>query len=148
MCLNFVQGGRCSVNGSSCLLGPNGASARNEEGLCELHGRFDVWLTQENNLLISDLGFPSDDPKQCLALGINRNIAEEIAQRKVSELGTKILTTKHECIRCSKPFWTSEHDQASPLAKSGQSYLCSECINKKNDEGIVKKMGVLQYWCG
>jgi hypothetical protein len=148
MCLNYVEGGRCSINGDPCPLGSKGASARNEDGLCEMQGKFDVWLTNDDSLLISDLGFPADEPKQCLALGINRTLAQQVAEKKATELGTKILTTKHECIRCEKSFWTTEHDQASGLTKTGQSYLCPECVGMKNDEAIEKRLGVLNYWCG
>lgn len=148
MCLNFVQGGGCSVLGGCCILGLNGSSARNEDGRCELHGRFDVWLNQDDTVLISDMGFPSYEPKQCLALGVNRALAEQIAERKACELGTKIETTRHECIRCGKLFWTSKHDEGLGLARTGHSYLCPDCIDKKDDEVVGNRLGVLQYWCG
>lgn len=147
MCLNFVQGGGCTVTRGRCQLGQAGSSARNGDERCELHGQFDVWLNQDNTVLISDMGFPSDEPKQCLALGINRTLAEQIAEKKACELRTKIETTEHACIRCGKPFWTSRHDQTSGLAKTGQSYLCPDCIDKKN-EGAERRLGDLQYWCG
>jgi hypothetical protein len=147
MCLNFIQGGGCSVTRGRCQLAQAGSSARNEDGCCELHGQFDVWVNQDNAVLISDMGFPSDEPKQCLALGINRTLAEQVAEKKACELGTRIETTKHICIRCGRQFWTSRHDLTSGFAETGQSHLCPNCIHEKN-EGIRRKLGDLQYWCG
>jgi len=146
--MNFVQGGGCYATGGRCLLGAVGSSAKNSEGGCELHGRFDVWIAQTDDLLISDMGFPPDEPKQCLALGVNRVLASWIASQKSQELRTRVLTTERKCFRCGGVFWMSEHRDFSGLAKTGQAYLCPACIPEEVDDITEKKLGVLRYWCG
>jgi hypothetical protein len=148
MCLNFVQGGRCHVIGGECLLGVRGDSARNIDGECELHGKFDIWVTHENDILITDVGIPSAEPKQCLALGINQVVAERIAKQKAQELGTNIFTTRRRCFRCARPFWISDHAELHGLAVVGQSYFCPLCIRDKIDQDMERRLGALRYWCG
>jgi hypothetical protein len=146
MCLNFVEGGDCHLTGGKCLLGLSGASAENRNSDCELHGNFDVWVTQKNQLLITDLGFPSEEPKQCLALGINETLARKIAADKVDELRTCILTTERRCLKCRRQFWVTQHASKRGLLETGKGYFCPDCI----DEGrsLEERLSVLRYWCG
>jgi hypothetical protein len=122
--------------------------ARNFDGECELHGKFDIWVTQDNDVLISDMGIPSAEPKQCLALGINQVVAKQIAEQKSQEFGRNILTTERRCFRCTKPFWTSDHAESRGFALVGQSYFCPLCIQDIIDQDMERKLGVARYWCG
>jgi len=146
LCLNFVEGGGCHVTGGKCVLGLRGASAENRDGDCKLHGMFDVWVTQENQLLITDMGFPSEEPKQCLALGVDEKLARKIASNKVSELRTSILTTERICSICEKHYWISEHPPQSGLLEIGKGYLCPHCA--RESKSVKERLGVLRYWCG
>ena len=145
MCRNFVEGGICYATGANCLLGLGGASARNNDGACELHGNFDVWLTEKDELLITDLGFPSEEPKQCLALGVNETLAREIAANKAHQLQTSILTSERKCSNCQSSYWVSEHGRSPGLSEIGIGHFCPDCIGKKN---LEEKPGVQRYWCG
>lgn len=144
LCLNFVEAGGCYATGAKCLLGLDGAYARNKDGECRLHGNFDVWLMETNDLLITDLGFPSEEPKQCLALGVTETLAREIARKKAYQLKTWILTSERRCSSCGKGYWVSAHNRSSRLPEAGGRYLCPNCIGKKN----VDKLGVQPCWCG
>jgi ribosomal protein S27AE len=148
LCLNFVEGGGCYATGKKCLLGLEGRLARNSDTRCELQGNYDVWLTQSNDLLVSDIGFPSGEPKQCLALEVNRELAMQISERKRRELGTKLLTTQRRCLRCARTFWMSEHREPDGLIASGQSYLCPLCIRERTSDLLANKLDMQRYWCG
>ncbi len=148
LCQNFMQDGRCYATGQRCLLGPAGASARNQDKQCELQGGLDVWVTQDDRVLVTDLGFPSSEPKQCLAFGINLTLATAIARRKSRELGTKVLTTRRRCFSCARLFWFSEHTESLRMHEFGRAYLCPKCIGKKTESAIAKKLGVFRYRCG
>lgn len=148
MCLNFVQGAKCYAIGSRCILGEKGALARNDALECELHGRFDVWVMQDDKLLVTDLGFPSDEPKQCLALGINQRLATQIAEEKSQQLRSAVLTTQRKCLRCGTQFWMSEHDGSFGAPETGKGYFCPTCIRKETEDSVARKLGVLGYWCG
>jgi hypothetical protein len=148
LCLNYAGDARCYATGKECLLGVRGRSASNYGDECLLHGKFDVWVTQNDNLLISDIGAPSDEPKQCLALGINITLAEEIAHRRSAQLGTSVLTTERRCLGCSRSFWMTEHGGRSGLAENGHSHLCPYCVGKAAHERVLEKLGSLRYWCG
>jgi hypothetical protein len=146
LCLNFVEGGECHLTGGKCLLGLSGASAENRNSGCEFHGNFDVWVTGKNQILITDLGFPSEEPKQCLALGINETIARKIASDKVDKLRTSILTTERRCLKCRRKFWITQHTSNAGLLDTGKNYLCPDCIGEVRS--IEDRLGVLCYWCG
>jgi hypothetical protein len=146
--MNFVEGGKCSVIGQECLLGESGSSVSNYDRKCPLHGAFDVWITQQDELLISDIGSPSDEPKQNLALGINRTLAETIAYHRSAQTGTKVLTTQRKCLACGGTFWISEHENSRGLTKNGCSHLCPTCIGKDVGALLQEKLGSLGYWCG
>lgn len=147
MCQNFVQHGGCYATGGKCLLGSRGVVARNQDRECELHGGFDVWLTQRNDLLISDLGCPSEEPKQCLALGVNEALARRISQARAQELRTSVLTTQRSCFKCHRQYWTSEHEKEAGLREVGNSRFCPHCLPERND-GDMEMLGAQQYWCG
>lgn len=148
MCLNFVEGGGCHVLDGKCLLAERGATVRNSDGECELHGRFDVWLTEHNDLLITDMGFPSDEPKQCLALGVNESLARSIAMDKSKKLVTRVVTSERRCIRCGAFYWISQHKVSSGLAETGHSNFCPECIDRVTDQERERRLGAQRYWCG
>jgi hypothetical protein len=142
VCFNFVEGGRCYATGTECLLGTRGVSANNRDAVCALHGRFDVWLTEKDQLLVTDLGFPAEEPKQCLALSVNEALARKIACDKASELGSSILTTERTCLKCGSQYWISGHK----LPATGKSRLCPNCI--ANVTALQEKPNVLDSWCG
>ena len=148
MCLNFVEDGSCYATRGKCILGAKGASVQNEALECELHGGYDVWVMQDEKLLVTDLGFPSEEPKQCLALGINSRLADQIALSKSHQLGTSILTTQRKCIECGKSFWVTEHDVSSRAHKAAKGYFCPKCILHETEKNLVRKLGALGYWCG
>lgn len=146
--MNFVQGGGCDATGGRCLLGFRGSSARNSDRECELHGKFDVWVMQDNNLLISDMGFPSAEPRQSLALGVDQDLAKSVAKDKSRQLRTNVITSQRRCFQCAKLFWISEHYDSSNLASIERGYLCPLCIRHKISNFTAKKLGLLSYWCG
>jgi hypothetical protein len=148
VCLNFIEGGGCHVNGGKCLLGDSGAAAKNADRGCELHGEFDVWLTEHNDLLITDMGFPSEEPKQCLALGVNEKVAQTIALEKSKNLRTLLMTSKRRCIRCETLYWISQHKQSFGLLENGHSNFCPKCVAHVDDQEMEIKLGAQRYWCG
>jgi hypothetical protein len=148
LCLNFVLGGDCHATGSKCILGPRGALVKNDALECELHGRYDVWVLQDDQLLVTDLGFPSEEPKQCLALGVNQRLAARIAGERSQALGTPILTTQHKCLQCGTRFWMSQHDASSVTPETGKGHFCPKCINQETERTISGRLGALGYWCG
>lgn len=148
LCLNFVEGGECHLIDGKCLLGDRGATAKNSDGECEFHGKFDVWLTEHNYLLITDMGFPSDEPKQCLALGVKESLARTIAMEKSKKLVTKVMTSERRCSRCEALYWTSQHKRSSGLVETGYNNFCPECINLVTDQERERKLGAQRYWCG
>lgn len=147
MCLNFVLGGNCHATGGKCTLGAMGASVTNETLECELHGKYDVWVLQDDKLLMTDLGFPSEEPKQCLALGINQRLASRIAAEESRKLGTLVLTTQHTCVQCGSHFWTSHHS-SSGAPEPGKRYFCPTCIRKESQRSVAQRLGLLGSWCG
>lgn len=147
MCLNFVQDGRCHATGAKCILGSRGATVSNEAGECELHGRFDVWVTERDELLMTDMGFPAEEPKQCLAMGINQNLAQKIVEDFAKQRKFTTKTAQHRCLKCQQLYWISEHESSSGLRKTGKGYFCPTCI-REGDEDLEKRLGMLRHWCG
>jgi hypothetical protein len=146
--MNYVEGGGCYATGKQCLLGLIGSTVGNYDGKCALHGEFDVWVMQDDDLLVSDIGSPSDEPKQCLALGVKRTLAEEIAYRRSVQLGTRVLTTQRICLACGGRFWVTEHKESSGFAERGHGHLCPRCVGISLDGLVAEKLGILRYWCG
>ena len=148
MCMNFIEGGFCHVTGEKCSLGLRGASAKNADGECELHGSFDVWLTQRNDLLITDMGFPAEEPKQCLALGINESLARGIASEKAKRLGGAVLTSQRRCIRCGTQYWMTQYRDSRGVLETGHANFCPNCRAFGTDEEMERRLGAQRYWCG
>ena len=146
MCLNFILGGNCHATGRKCVIGARGASVKNDALECELHGRYDVWVLEDNRLLVTDLGFPSEEPKQCLALGVNQRLAVRIAGKRSQKLGTRVITTQLKCVQCGAHFWMSQHDDSSEAP--GKTYFCPTCINQETEQSLTERLGLLGYWCG
>ena len=148
MCMNFVEGGFCHITGEKCFLGSRGAEAKNADGECELHGKFDVWLTQENNLILTDMGFPAEEPKQCFALGVKEGVAREIACKRAEQFGTKVLTTERRCVKCGDHYWMSQYGEPTGLLEIGRANFCPACRNFGIDEEMERRLGAQKYWCG
>ena len=148
MCLNFVRNGDCHVTSDKCLLRERGELARNQDRECPLHGGFDVWLMQDDRILVSDLGFPSEEPKQCLALGINEQLATQIAQDKSRKSKTIIQTSQRKCLRCGRSYWYSLHEGAAGHVQIEKGYFCPDCVSTENGESLTDSLGRLGYWCG
>ena len=146
--MNFVEGGFCHVSGEKCLLGLRGAAAKNSDGECELHGKFDVWLTQQNTLLITDMGFPAEEPKQCFALGVNEKLARKIASGRASQLGSKVLTSERRCVRCGVQYWMTQYRDPVGILETGHANFCPNCRTRGIDEEMERRLGAQRYWCG
>lgn len=129
-----------------CLLGQRGKTAKNAERECELHGNFDVWIMEDGRVFVTDLGFPSEEPKQCLALAINGEVALRLAREKSKQTRSPLQTSQRRCFSCGRSFWVSEHDDT--VGGTGKSYFCPTCITGENEESMAKKLGIQQYWCG
>jgi hypothetical protein len=145
--MNFVEGGMCHITGEKCLLGPRGVTAKNSGGECEMHGRFDVWLTEENNLFISDMGTPAEEPKRCFALGVNVRLALDIATAKAKQFGTHVLTSQRTCIKCGAGYWMTDYGDSAGLLETAHSHLCPNCRATQVDAD-VERLGTQRYWCG
>jgi ribosomal protein S27AE len=132
--MNFVEGGTCHVTGKECLLGTIEVAKR-----CELQGGFDVWVTQDDEILLSDIGPPSPEPKRSIALGVQKQLANVIAQRAACTIGSPVITTQKECRECGKKYWLSDHESSREERRIGRRYFCPNCI------GTVSSPS---YWCG
>ena len=128
------------------MLGPRGAAAKNEDGECELHGRFDVWLLNQS-ILVTDLGSPAEEPVRDLALGINEGIAMSIALEKSKEASRPVTTSKRTCIQCGSLYWMSQHLRVSGFAQVGHANLCPKCI-PTDDVDTARNLGERRQWCG
>ena len=147
LCLNFIENGRCHLNGGSCALGTRGAAARNENRECTLHGDFDVWVT-DRGLLVTDLGFPPEEPTQSLALGVNETVAMCIASEKSKEVGVPLVTSERRCIRCGASYWMSQHIRTSGLTQNGYTNFCPTCFIHVDRSEVENKLGEQRHWCG
>jgi ferredoxin len=147
LCLNFIENGTCHVNGRKCILGARGAIARNEDYECELHGGFDVWVT-DHNLLVTDLGFPAEEPIQSLALRVNEEAAMAIALVKSDELTLPLTTSKRKCIRCGELYWMSSHVRSPGLIQNGCARVCPKCLGDVEGLEMERRLGEQRYWCG
>ena len=147
MCLNFIEDGKCHVNGRTCNLGLRGATARNEDHECELHGSFDVWVTQ-GTVLITDLGFPPEEPVQSIALGVNETVAVQVASEKSKQTGIPVTTTKRRCIQCGVFYWVSQHVRTHGLTQRGYVTFCPGCLGRLDHPTAESKLGENRHWCG
>ena len=159
MCLNYVQGGSCLIDARPCLLGSQGNEAKNRDRECPRHGPFDVWRTREGLILISDLGSPYEDVKDCYGLGISLREATRVAQEHALRLSTKIITTQRRCGKCGAYFWPRGHlTEGSTLGRAA-GYFCASCLNLASEaeleecwERIASTQDRTQVdlseWCG
>lgn len=145
--MNFVEGGGCHVLANACILGVKGASARNQDGECPIHGQFDLWVMQNDDLLISDIGSPSEEPKQSVALGISQPLAETIARGRSAKTGVRVLTTQRRCLVCANSFWMSQHGRGV-MALEGVGNLCPACAAKGSRALLPGQLEGLRHWCG
>ena len=141
MCMNYVEGGKCHVTRGDCLLGTfNGLNSH-----CALHGAFDVWVTCDDKILISDIGSPSPEPKRSVALGVRKRVADEAAEHAAKETSSDIVTTQQRCRECGRLYWISEHER-STVTKLGRRHFCPVCINKVHSRAAG--FDLPEYWCG
>ena len=147
MCLNFVENGTCHIDGRKCILGARGAAARNEDSECELHGEFDVWVVA-GNLLVTDLGFPPEEPVQSVALGVNETVAMTIAADKSEQMGMPLTTSKRKCIQCGTLYWMSRHVRDSGIIQNGYTDFCPNCFCRVDSLQTKKRLDEQRYWCG
>jgi len=158
LCLNYVQGGACLIDGKSCLLGAGGNEARNDDRECPRHGPFDVWRTREDLILISDLGGPYEGVKDCYGLGISRREASRAAQNQAQRLATRIVTTQRKCGKCGVRFWPRAELAEGTALHRAAGYLCASCLKLMSGTDLeehwrkIDAEGTphidLSEWCG
>ncbi len=124
-----------------CLLGFSHELDRD----CAIQGSFDVWVTWEDKILISDIGSPSPEPKRSIALGVDKRVADEVAEFIARKDSLKIVTTQQTCTLCGKLYWLTEHEAS--VARLGRRRFCPACILKAEGSG-GGTFDVPDYWCG
>ena len=142
VCMNFVEGGICHATRQMCMLGP----VYRTDQLCHLQGCFDVWVTQDDNVLLSDIGAPSPEPKRSLALGVEKSLAVRIAQAAAGEMDCRMLTSQQTCHQCGRSYWISEHESEG-TPRLGRRHFCPSCLRIVDQEASMTRAG-LNYWCG
>jgi hypothetical protein len=147
MCLNFIEEGKCHINGRNCILGARGALAKNEDHECELHGGFDVWIAN-GSVLVTDLGFPPDEPVQSVALGVNESVAMQTASEKSKLMGIPLRASKRACTQCGASYWISQHSRTSGMSRRGYATFCPHCLDAADDLEVEEKLGQQRHWCG
>ncbi len=158
MCLNYIQNGHCLVDGGPCLLGLHGSEARNEHGECIRHGPFEVWRTQEDLILVSDLGGPLGGVKDCHALGVSLEEARRTAQAISRNTGAKVVTTERTCNKCGGRYWPRAESAKCGTPNRLAGYFCPSCAQLTDEttpddhpkEVEAQEMGHinLSSWCG
>ncbi|MFQ6105778.1 MAG: hypothetical protein ACE5NL_01755 [Candidatus Hydrothermarchaeaceae archaeon] len=79
MCKNYKEKLCIANKNKKCLLGEEGAEA--EQGACELHGEYDVWLLKDK-IVVSNTGTGPGNKKEALGYGLNFLTADELAYKK------------------------------------------------------------------
>jgi len=159
LCLNYIQNGHCLVDGEPCLLGLHGSEARNEHRECVRHGPFDVWRTQEDSILVSDLGGPLGGVKDCYALGVSLEEARKTAQTISRNTGAKIVTTERTCGKCGAGFWPRADSVKCDTLSRLTGYFCSSCARFSDEAELDERLREvdeaqdmghidLSAWCG
>jgi hypothetical protein len=157
LCLDYVQGGACLIDGESCLLGTGGDEARNDDRECPRHGPFDVWRTREDLILISDLGGPYEGVKDCYGLRISLQEATRAAQNQVQHLATKIVTTQRKCGKCGVRFWPRAELAEGSVLNRPAGYFCASCLKLASETDLEEHWRKidedtphidLSEWCG
>ena len=126
----------CHVTDGGCLLG----ASYDPKHACALQGNFDVWVTIDDNVLISDIGSPSPEPKRSVALGVEKGVALEVAALTARKLSGEIITSEQKCRECGGLYWITEHEYAK--VRLGRRYFCPTCLRG------ISEIDVLDYWCG
>jgi len=140
LCLNYVQGGFCLIDGGLCLLGSRGNKARNQDHECPRHGSFDVWRTREDLILISDLEGPHESVKDCYGLRISLQEAARVGQKCARSPATKIMTTQRKCCRCGEAFWPRADLVVEGAPSRVGGYFCPSCVKR------ATQVGLQEYW--
>ena len=140
MCLNYVEGGSCLIDGRPCLLGDHGNQARNQDRECVRHGVFDVWKTQEGLILISDLGGPCEGVTDCYGLGISLEESTKVGQSHAQSLGARIITTQRKCRKCGTRFWAAAGLGEKIVPDRANGYFCASCLK------LTPKAEIDKYW--
>jgi hypothetical protein len=150
LCLNYVQRYACLIDASPCLLGSRGSEARNQDRKCPKQGRFDVWRTREDSILISDLGGPYEGVKDCYGLGISLREASRVAQDHASLLAAEIVTTQRKCGKCGVVFWPRAGLIGDSRLHRGASHFCASCMKLASEAGFeeYRRQVCLDEWCG
>jgi hypothetical protein len=100
---------------------------KNERNECVRHGPFDVWRTQDDSILMSDLGAPYDSVKDCYALGASIEEATKIARALSENSRGKIITTERVCRRCGARFWPRANRLGSDAQGPVRDRFCDLC---------------------
>jgi hypothetical protein len=82
MCLDYKDG-NCIVTDKKCKFGEEGEDL--SMGECDLHGDYDVWLT-DANIVVTKGGNEPEDKKKALGHGLNFLVADELAYKKSKKL--------------------------------------------------------------
>ena len=137
----------CHLNGSKCILGARGAFVKNEDRECAFHGDFDVWVTTKS-LLVTDLGFPSEEPIRCIALRVNESVATELASEKSKQMRLPLETSKLKCAQCGALYWSSQHVRAPGLIQNVYANFCPECFSHTDPSEMERRLERQRRWCG
>lgn len=159
LCLNYIQGGLCLLDGRPCLLGARGQEALNQDRQCSRHGSFDVWRTREGLILISDLAGPCEGAVDCYGLGISLQEATEAAKREAQSLSAKTVTTERKCAKCGERFWPRGDLTKTITPSRASGYFCASCLKLASEAELHeywKEIGStsdmsqidLNEWCG
>ena len=135
-----MEGALCRVTGKDCLLG----TSYDTKHACELNGNFDVWVTIDDDVLISDIGSPSPEPKRSVVLGVNQDVALEVAELTARTMSSAIITSQQKCRKCGCSYWIAEHECTK--LRVGRRYFCPDCI--RGFEGKSDVFDFVDYWCG
>ena len=148
LCLNFIENGKCHLNGGPCILGAHGAVAKNENRECTFQGTFDVWVT-DRGLLVTDLGFPPEEPvTQSIAVGVSETVAMSMAAAKSKEKRIPLVTSERRCIRCGASYWMSQHTRTTGLTQNGYANFCPTCFPRVDRSEVESRLGEQRHWCG
>ena len=138
-CGNRGSYGVCHVTHQTCSLSGNLTAYE-----CGLRGAFDVWIRLDNAILLSDIGPPSPEAKQLVALGVTKELAGKLALETARSTKSRIVTTQLTCRHCGGHYWITDHDSMD-TPKTGRRTLCPHCVKSI---GMVTGPIADAYWCG
>jgi len=113
---------------------------KNERNECMRHGPFDVWRTQEDSVLISDLGVPYDGVKDCHALGVSLEEVTKIVRALSQNSQVRIITTERACKKCGARFWPRANRLGSDVRGPVRDHFCDSCARLRSGSELMK------YW--